>query len=349
MKKPTSGASAIPNKSSATKEEIAAHTKIPALTEQTIQGEVLLSSSSFQNIQNNPAIAYLASLRSKRSRKTMGSLLNIVAKMIGFKDIHGCAWNTMTRHHILVVLEILSDAGKAPTTINTYLSAIKGVAREAWTMKQIDTDTFQHIKDIRSVKGSRIRSGRALAANEIESLFLACENDPSIKGIRDAAIFGILIGGGLRRSEVVALDITDITKDKAIKVLGKGNKERLSYLPENTWERLEKWINERGDHDGPLFVRIRRFDCLTNDRLSSQAIHHISKTRSEEAGIEELSPHDFRRTFATLLLDDGEDLATVKDAMGHSSIATTQRYDRRSDERLKRASNRLNNFIKSKA
>ncbi|HDW2768016.1 TPA: tyrosine-type recombinase/integrase, partial [Klebsiella pneumoniae] len=148
---------------------------------------------------------------------------------------------------------------------------------------------------------------------------------------------------GLRRSEIVALDMGSmIYKDRALKVLGKGNKERMAYVPGGAWKRLDKWVEEvRGTHEGPLFPRIRRFDDVTGERMSDQAIYHILETRRVEAGLEMFAPHDLRRTFASSMLDNGEDIVTVKDAMGHSSIATTQKYDRRGDERLKRASQRL--------
>lgn len=325
------------------KEDPIPHAEAPVPLEQSVRGELLPSSSSLQNIHDNPAIAYLLSLGSKRSRQTMGSFINIVAKMLGFQNLRDCAWSSMRRHHILAVLEMLSDSGKAPATINTYLAALKGVALEAWTMKQIDTDSFQHIKQVRSVKGSRLPKGRALERHEIRSLFFTCESDLSSKGGRDAAILGILLGCGLRRSEIVALDMVDmIYKDRALKVLGKGNKERIAYVPGGAWKRLEKWVEEvRGEHEGPLFPRIRRFDDVTGERMSDQAIYHILETRRVETGLEKFAPHDLRRTFASSMLDNGEDIVTVKDAMGHSSIATTQKYDRRGDERLKRASQRL--------
>ena len=306
-------------------------------------GELVPSSVELNSFQENPAATYLLSLGSKRSRQTMGSFLNIVAKMIGFHDLKDCAWSSMRRHHILAVMEILGDAGRAPATVNTYLSALKGVALEAWTMKQIDTDSYQHIKQVRSVSGSRIPKGRALERHEIRSLFLICEGDSSAKGLRDAAILGVLLGCGLRRSEIVALDMESVIyKDRALKVHGKGNKERKAYVPGGAWTRLEAWVEEiRGDCEGPLFPRIRRFDDVTGDQMSDQAIYHILETRRLEAGVEKFAPHDLRRTFASSMLDNGEDIVTVKDAMGHSSIATTQKYDRRGDERLKKASQRL--------
>ncbi len=305
---------------------------------------IVLTEQQLQHIEENPAVAYLISLGSKRSRQTMSSFLNKVAKMIGYQSMKDCVWHVLRRHHIQAILAMLSDSGKAPTTINTYLSALKGVALEAWTMKQLDTDSYQHIKHIGSFKGNRLPKGRALEESEIRALFFTCESDLSCRGLRDAAIIGILLGCGLRRSEIVALDFEHIVhKEQALKVRGKGNKERLAYMPKGTWLRLNKWVEEvRGEHNGSLFPRIRRHDDVTDHRMSDQAIYHILDTRRIESGLEKFAPHDLRRTFASAMLDNNEDIVTVKDAMGHSSIATTQKYDRRGDDRLKRASKRLN-------
>ena len=305
--------------------------------------EVLLDDARLKMAESNPAVAYLLSLGSKRSRLTMGSFLGIVATLLKYPDIFQCPWSALRRFHVQAVVEMLQDAGKAPATINTYLSALKGVAMEAWTLKLIDTDTYQHIKHVRSVRGTRLPKGRALSAAEVKKLFFTCESDTGAKGLRDAAIIAVLLGCGLRRSEVVGLEMGSIEReDQAFRVLGKGNKERLAYMPRGTWERVSLWVEEiRGDHPGPLFTRIRRYSDVTDDRLSDQAIYHILDTRRVEAGLEKCAPHDLRRTFATSLLDNGEDIITVKDAMGHSSVATTQLYDRRGEERLRQASQRL--------
>jgi site-specific recombinase XerD len=182
-------------------------------------------------------------------------------------------------------------------------------------------------------------TGRALPPEEIRALFNSCERDDSSIGVRDAAMLAVILGCGLRRSEAVGLDLGDIvTTERALRVLGKGNKERLAYMPAGTWQRLRMWIDDmRGEKDGPLFTRIRRFDTLTNDRLTDQAVYHVLQVRQRQAGILKCAPHDLRRTFATAMLDNGEDLITVKDAMGHTSVTTTQQYDRRGEARLRTA------------
>ena len=303
----------------------------------------IISSTIGSQPEQNPAIAYINSLNSKKSRQTMVSFLNRVANIIGFDSLDDCPWASLRRHHVQAIKDQLIKRELAPSTINTYLAAIRGVALEAWQIKLIDTDTYQHIKLVKSVRGSRLSKGRALEGVESQALLNACSNDSSSKGRRDAAIFAVLLGCGLRRSELVSLNLEHISWTKGtLKVLGKGNKERLSYMPDGTITYLENWVNNvRGDSRGPLFTRIRRHDFFTINRLSDQAIYHILEVRRIETGLDNFSPHDLRRTFASALLDNGEDLITVRDAMGHESITTTQVYDKRGDERLRKASKGL--------
>ncbi|HDV8210915.1 TPA: tyrosine-type recombinase/integrase [Enterobacter hormaechei] len=306
-------------------------------------GEDFLPALSGEGAPVSPARAYLLSLNSPRSRQTMASFLNIVAGMLGAASLESCSWGSLRRHHVMAVTELLRDTGRATATVNTYLSALKGVAREAWMLRLMDVESFQHIRAVRNLHGSRLPRGRALPAEEIRKLFAVCDADRSSLGPRDAAMLAVILGCGLRRSEAVGLDLRDVvTQVRALRVLGKGNKERLAYMPAGTWERLHMWIDQvRGEHPGPLFTRIRRFDTLTNSRLTDQAVYHILQVRQKLAGIEKCAPHDLRRTFATAMLDNGEDLITVKDAMGHASVTTTQQYDRRGEARLRTARDRL--------
>lgn len=334
----------------------------------------LPSNYSYQAPQQNPVTAYLISLESAASRRTMVSFLGISARELiaarikgtlkagnitedaaksmlssltskSTRDVvHSFDWSLLTRPDIQVIIESLKNKGLAPTTINTYLAALKGVAYEAWNMQLMEHDRYSLIKGMRSVKGHRVPKGRALTMREIKTLYAACQRDKTARGIRDAAIISVLLACGLRRTELVSLNYEDIDFDLAsLTVLGKGNKERVAFLTDSSMEKLDAWIEQvRGDSPGPLFTRIRRFDDVTCDRITDQSVQFILNERRLEAGIEKsFSPHDLRRTFASEMLSNGEDLITVKDAMGHSSIGTTERYDHRGVERLQRASKRL--------
>lgn len=293
--------------------------------------------------QINPAIAYLISLGSKRSRRTMKSNLNVTARLFGYNDTTHCDWpSLMTRHHVMAVVEHLKGKGLAPSTVNTYMAALKGVALEAWMAKQIDTDTYQHIKQVKTVRGTRLPRGRALMRKEIGRLFSACGDVEEPKASRDAAILSVLLGCGLRRSEAVALDLESYDKTQsALIILGKGNKERIVFLPKETVLRLETWLSVRGEAPGALFYRMRRGGTIVLERMTDQAIYDILQKLRVRAGVDAFSPHDTRRSFATAMFSNKEDIITVKDAMGHASVTTTQRYDKRNDERLKEASERL--------
>jgi integrase/recombinase XerD len=131
-----------------------------------------------------------------------------------------------------------------------------------------------------------------------------------------------------------------------IRIIGKGNKEREAFLTEKTKMHLNEWIEEvRGSEPGALFVRIYQDGSLASlfkesgepNCLSSQAIYFILKKKSEQLEMQAFTPHDFRRTLASTMLENGEDLSTVKDTLGHASISTTQRYDKRAKSRIKSA------------
>jgi site-specific recombinase XerD len=112
-------------------------------------------------------------------------------------------------------------------------------------LKLMDVESFQHIRAVRNLRGSRLPRGRALPPEEVRALFAACEADDSSIGIRDAAMLAVILGCGLRRSEAVVLDLCDVvTNERALRVLGKGNKERLAYMPTGTWQRLKSGLKK---------------------------------------------------------------------------------------------------------
>lgn len=293
--------------------------------------------------EDNPALAYLLSLRSRKSRRAMWSTLNRIAALTCNGTIYTCPWGDIRAINVGNLIDTLEDEDKAPATINTYLAAIKGVAKQAWSMYQLPSDDWERIKMVRSVSGKRLPSGRFLSEEEVETLLKECLRDSSASGLRDAAIIAVLVGCGLRRTELVTLDLKHYnTAEKSLKVRGKGNKDRTAFLPKDAQHYLTRWIQEvRGPSSGALFTRIRRHGDVTMDRLTDQAVYYILDKRAESAGMKGFSPHDLRRTYASWLLEKNVDLLTVRDMMGHMNITTTQQYDRRGEDRLKEASQKL--------
>ena len=154
--------------------------------------------------------------------------------------------------------------------------------------------------------------------------------------IRDR-IIAVLYAGGLRRAELVDLDLAnyETTAEGArLVVLGKGNKQRSVPLAGGAARALGDWLAVRGDAAGPLFHVVGNRN--RGGRMTTQAVYAMLKARATAAGVASLSPHDLRRTFVGDLLDAGADIATVQKLAGHASPATTARYDRRG-EAVKRA------------
>ena len=286
---------------------------------------------------------YLLSLQSQQSRVTMDSLLNVVAKKFQQRKRHqDVDWSKINYQVILMLMSDFSDEGKSPATINIYLSALKGVSKEAWRKKLISVEDYQHIKEIKRVKGSRTTKGRALELDELNKLIDYCMMQDGVIAMRDAAVVALVYGAGLRRHEAAGLMLSDLNiRDASLRVLGKGNKERVNALHQRILEILDVWLLERGLEPGPLFQRARKGNRLINEPISGQTIYDIIIRRYKEAGLKRLTPHDLRRTFATKLLENGEDVFLVQDLMGHSSVETTKNYDRRAESAKKKAARAL--------
>ncbi len=211
-------------------------------------------------------------------------------------------------------------------------------------MGQMDAELYHRAIEIKTVKGTKLPSGRHIKRRELQKLFNACAKDESTAGRRDAAIVAVLYGGGLRRSEVVKLDRSDYDRDTGeLRIRGgKGRKDRTAYASNGTVDALAEWLEVRGDDPGPLFwPSAGRGRPHMNGRMTGQAVMLLLRKRAAGAKIAPLTPHDFRRTFIGDLLDDGADMSTVKDLAGHANVNTTARYDRRGEETKRKAAQLL--------
>jgi integrase len=166
----------------------------------------------------------------------------------------------------------------------------------------------------------------------------------SAMDLRDGALIAILRGTGLRRSELVKLELRDWNSNNESLVVrrGKRGKGRTVYLSGEAIIYLEKWLKVRGAEPEPLLCRIWKSGKLQLDRpMNSDAVWRILKKRASGAGVESFSPHDFRRTFCSDLLDAGVDIVTVQKLAGHASPVTTAKYDRRGEETKRKAVQKL--------
>jgi len=291
----------------------------------------------------HPAAVYLARL-APGSRRTMRQSLDAIAGLLtgGVADATGVDWSAVRYQHCQAVRARLAET-YAPATTNKALSALRGTLRECWRLGLTTSEDFHRAADLQAVRGETLPRGRALGAGELAALMGACSKDPGPAGARDAALLALLYGGGLRRSEAVALDLDDYepeSRELTIRA-GKGHKDRTGYASNGSSLALADWLTVRGDEPGPLFTAIGKGGRLSQDRLSGQAIHVMLQKRSRQAGVAHLSPHDLRRSFVSHLLDAGADITTVSKMAGHASVTTTARYDRRGEVAKKRAAELL--------
>lgn len=282
----------------------------------------------------NPAEIYLASLRSAKSRAGMASLLNCTVAYFDedatFDDFD---WASLKYPDILQYMGSLFEDNKTPNTINTYLAAIKGVAKEAWKLNVMEIDQYHRIKEIKRVPGTRIDKGRALSTEELNAMIDHCIAQEGAIAMRDACLIALVYSAGLRREEAATLPLASYNNAEAkLSIRGKGNKERVNTLNNRVIDIIETWLDERGREPGPLFVRIYKGGKLTLEPITDKSVYNIIVRRYKECGLKRFTPHDLRRTFATTLLEHGEDLFVVQDLMGHASIETTKRYDKRGEQ-----------------
>ncbi len=291
-------------------------------------------------LDRNAAAVYLASL-SPGSRRTMrGALRSIAQILTGVPDELRMPWHLVDYAHATLVRTRLAET-LSPATSNRMLAALKGTLKNAFKLGVISAEHYTRVTMIEPVRGSRLPKGRCLSVGELRAIFEVC--DPkTAAGARNAALMALLFGAGLRRSEVVALDLGSFERETGkLTVLGKGNRARTGWVTNGSLDALEAWLAHRGDDPGPLFFPVRKGGRIERRRMTDGAVAELVHRLATKAKIPSMAPHDARRTFISALLDLGADLATVQALAGHQSPTTTARYDRRGERARKRAAELL--------
>lgn len=284
--------------------------------------------------QGNPCLLYLAGL-SPGSRPTMvSSLRRVSERFFAGQPPAQIPWAELRHVHVAAIRSWLAET-YAPSTGNRIVCAIRGILKRACVLGQISDLDYRRAIDVQQIRGYRLPPGRSLSPGELRALFDACDR-ATILGIRNAAVLAVLYGCGLRRAELVSLELSSWDGEvSSLTVQGKGNKDRKVYAPEGTKLALSRWLERRGDDPGPLFLPTSHGgSVLEAASISKSALLKILRSIAKRAGVGSFTPHDLRRTFVGDLLDAGADLATVQALAGHAHPTTTARYDRRG-ERVK--------------
>jgi len=303
----------------------------------------ILSSKLKKGFQN-PAQVYLAGLAKTGRRAAAGQLRNI-ALLLGASSIEEVPFHLLKHEHVVALRTKTLEQGKSVATVNLMLSAIKGVVRSAWNMGLITAEDLARILSVKGIKAVTEPKGRRIGSGELTAIMNAI-NPKTSSGKRDAAIMALAYCGGLRRQEIATLQFQNmVDSGEEIEITiraGKGRKDRVLFLNNGGADAIRDYLTVRGNSQGSLFWASRKSGVLIeNSQMTDQAIYARIKRCAANAGAKPLTPHDMRRSFVSDLLDNGVDLSTVAAMAGHSSLTTTQRYDRRGDEAKRKAAKAL--------
>ena len=234
-------------------------------------------------------------------------------------------------------LAAMTRQGLARRTQGRALSAVRSLFRFACLQGRLGANPATGVRTPKQEK----TLPRHLRPGEVERLIEAPADDNPL-GRRDRALLELLYATGLRVGELVSLDRDDVDlRARVLRVLGKGGKERMVPFGSAAAEALAAWLEDwdelrarqppaAGD-DEPMFLNHR------GRRLGDRSVRHIVDRHTAAADIPAgVHPHTLRHTFATHLLEEGADLRTIQELLGHSSLATTQRYTHVEIERMLR-------------
>jgi integrase/recombinase XerC len=236
-------------------------------------------------------------------------------------------WEAADTRVVRAFVARLHRRGLAKTTIARKLAAVRSCFRFLARRGALA------VNPARQVRGPRLgrRLPSFLPVDETSAL-LGETGEPSLAGVRDRALLELLYASGLRVAEGCGLDVDDLDEARrTVRVLGKGDKERVVPVGETALEALGAYLELRGRRRGPLFLNAR------GGRLTARSAHRIVRARARAAGIgQRVTPHTLRHSFATHMLGAGADLRLIQELLGHRRLSTTQRYTHVSPEHLMR-------------
>ena len=237
-----------------------------------------------------------------------------------------------SRSTILAYLNNLQTKGRAVSTISRNLAAIKSFYQYLVRERYLEKDPAAHLESPKLEK----KLPKILTISEVEEL-LKQPNTFLPTGLRDKAMLELLYATGIRVSELISLNISDINLDMGyIKCYGKGAKERIVPLGSIAAKCVQEYIGKGRPKLVRTYEEAALFFNHHGNRLTRQGFWKIIKKYAQEATInKEITPHTLRHSFATHLLENGADLRSVQEMLGHADISTTQIYTHVTKNRLK--------------
>lgn len=275
-----------------------------------------------------------------RSQKTIENYDHYLERFLKWAKIAGPAEITdeLIRSYRLFLNRTSDEKGRSlkKITQNYHVIAVRNFLR------------YLAKRDVKTLAAEKIELGKTLRqevefleSEEVDRIFAAAVG-ADLKSFRDRAILELLYSSGLRVSELTNLSRDQVNlKTQEFSVQGKGGKIRVVFISDRAKNALEKYLEKRPDIDPAVFARIG-IQCLEkkknsdNLRLTPRSIQRIVKYYALKAGIvKDVHPHTLRHSFATDLIQNGADIRSVQEMLGHSSVTTTQIYTHVTNRQLK--------------
>jgi integrase/recombinase XerC len=236
-----------------------------------------------------------------------------------FNDININSWSELTTEHIRSILSQARKANLSARSINLRLSSIRGFCDFLVQHKLVANNPATLVQAPKQTK----TLPKQLNVDEMSQL-LDIKEDSTL-AIRDKAMMELTYSCGLRLAELANLNLTSVQSDGQLRVLGKGNKERLLPIGKIALQALAVWLKRRPEladaDESALFVSKQK------NRISTRQIAKRMKLWSFNQGLDQsVNPHKLRHSFATHILESSSDLRGVQELLGHANLSTTQVY-----------------------
>jgi integrase len=217
----------------------------------------------------------------------------------------------------------------APATINLRLAAVRRLAYEASDNGLLSPDLAASIRRVKGAKRLGIRFGNWLTPVQGRRL-LDAPDQTTAKGKRNYAMLAVLLGCGLRRSELINLTVGHLQQRDdhwaIIDLYGKGGHVRTVPVPAWVKVAIDSWLTIAGIENGPVFRCVSRSGRVWGNGITEKVVWWVVREYAKLAEIENLAPHDLRRTCARLCHSAGGELEQIQFLLGHRSVETTERY-----------------------
>lgn len=249
-----------------------------------------------------------------------------------FLEVNHIDYLKISKNDIMKFLKYLDNLHFTNKTISRNLSTLRSFYNYLIEIKLLEDNVFKRVKNPKIEK----KLPNYLSIIEVDEIIASIKEDES-EEIKDKCLFELLYSTGIRVSEASNIKMQDFDlNNKSIRVLGKGNKERIVYFGEPCKILIEKYLKVRNE-----FLKEPIDYLFVNQlggKLSRESIEYIIDKIIKKSSIKhKISPHTLRHTFATHLLDNGADLKSVQELLGHENLNTTEIYTHISNDRLRSA------------